>query len=53
MRAVMPPFLRTPTLLDADAWDVPDHLTDDDVHAEAGPDWRRSPSVRDDLEDER
>lgn len=27
-------------LLEAEAWDAPDHLTEDDCLAETGPDWR-------------
>jgi hypothetical protein len=41
-----------PALLDEEAWDAPDHLTDDDLHAAAGPDWRRRPAFHDPAEDE-
>jgi hypothetical protein len=39
-------------LLDEDAWDCPDYLTDVDLHAHAGPGWRREASVLDDREDD-
>jgi hypothetical protein len=39
-------------LLDQDVWDAPDRLTDDDLHAATGPDWRRRPVFQDRLEDE-
>ena len=40
-------------LLDEDAWDNPGRLTDADIHAHAGPGWRRGEVALDDPEDER
>ena len=42
-----------PSLLDAEAWDSPDRLTDLDLFAEASPGWRRSAAPLDDPEDDR
>lgn len=39
-------------LLDEDAWDSPDRLTDADLYTHAGPGWRRGDSVPDDPEDD-
>lgn len=34
-------------LLDAEAWDSPDRLTEEEWRLEAGPDWRRAPGKYD------
>lgn len=40
-------------LLDEEAWSVPGRLTADDLHAEAGPNGRRTTRAPDDMEDDR
>ncbi len=45
--------LKPLAILDEDAWDMPDHLTDDDFHREAGPDWRRAATPDFDAENDR
>ncbi len=42
-----------PRLLDEEAWDSPDRLTDADLFAHAGAGWRRGDGVLDDPEDDR
>ena len=41
------------SLLDETAWEVPRHLSEDDLYAQDGPGWRRTPVGLDDLEDGR
>ncbi len=42
-----------PWLLDPEVWDNPGRLTDADLFAHAGPDWRRGDTALDDPEDDR
>jgi len=49
----LPPNPADQWLPDMDLWDTPDRLTDADIHAEAGPGWRRTALALDDPEDDR
>lgn len=40
-------------LLDDAAWEVPWRLSEDDLHVQDGPGWRRADAGLDDLEDGR
>lgn len=42
-----------PVVLDAEAWDAPFHLSDDDLYLQAGADRRPGGSPFDDREDDR
>ena len=37
-------------LLDEETWEAPHRLTEDEAHAVAGPDWRRSRAAPETLE---
>ena len=50
MRPVMDLAPQPLALLDEEAWEAPHHLTEDEAHVVAGPDWRRSRAAPETLE---
>lgn len=42
-----------PRLLDREVWEAPFRLSDEELYAHAGPDFRASPRPVDELEDDR